>query len=235
MKKLLLQILFILGLCVIVVILAVEFMEYKISGNKVINYYINNYQYVIKPKKIFITVEKMEAVTCIKEPCNKVMIDSYKIRNNSEYKELFAKILGNNKKATIIKENLEESELKLINDLVKLNEEERIDLTYSEISTDENDSYYDKKGYYLETINDRLILTVSLGEKFTGGYTIINPTVKISNNELEITFEEGVPAKDTTVTEVLTYPTVRYELNKRPKSITVKNISTYEIYKEIVK
>lgn len=84
--------------------------------------------------------------------------------------------------------------------------EEITDLTSLDKSIlDSFDNLKQQRGYHLfDASENQNILLISLGEKRTAGYDIVNPVVKVKDNTVNVTIEEIMP--DGMAAQVITYP-----------------------------
>lgn len=83
-----------------------------------------------------------------------------------------------------------------------------------------------QRGYYIDTLNQPnapYLYIICMGEKNTGGYSLIVKEVNKVNENTEIIVEEIAPAKDATVTLAITRPTIIVEFPKYQENIVIKN------------
>ena len=96
-----------------------------------------------------------------------------------------------------------------------------------------NDQRFPTQGYTVSTVNGKTIVTIAMGKKNTGGYSIKVDKVDIVNNEATITIEEIKPNPKDMVTQAITYPINKVEFSKKPNKIAVFDKTTFKSYKEI--
>ena len=83
-----------------------------------------------------------------------------------------------------------------------------------------------QRGYYIDTLNQPnapYLYIICMGEKNTGGYSLIVKEVNKVNENTEIIVEEIAPAKDATVTLAFTSPTIIVEFPKYQENVVIKN------------
>ena len=68
------------------------------------------------------------------------------------------------------------------------------------------------RGYYIEEKNGKYYLTISMGQKNTGGYSLFIKSVTKKDKILEIVVGERSPKLTDTVTQALTTPAIYMEL-----------------------
>ena len=93
---------------------------------------------------------------------------------------------------------------------------------------------YKSRGYYVEQRADgKTVVTISSGEKPTGGYDIEVTSVNIDNSDdVSISVTESNPPSNMFTTQSLTYPAVQVILDNEPNSIHVVEASTNYQYEE---
>ena len=93
---------------------------------------------------------------------------------------------------------------------------------------------YKSRGYYVEQRADgKTVVTISSGEKPTGGYDIEVTSVNIDNSDnVSISVTESNPPSNMFTTQSLTYPAVQVVLDNEPNSIHVVEASTNYQYEE---
>lgn len=95
-------------------------------------------------------------------------------------------------------------------------------------------SRYSKRGYYVEkNNNDKVIVTVAMGEKGTSGYTISVDKINIIEGGVEIYVEETYPPKDSNVLTVITYPIIQIEFEKMPEYVKVRSTDDFQDFEII--
>ncbi len=108
-----------------------------------------------------------------------------------------------------------------------------IDYKYS-ILTPSNNEYYKETGFTIEKNSAGYLITISMGQKNTNGYSINVEKVEIQNNIAKIYVKEKHPGA--IAVDTYTYPTVRVLFeNELPKEIHVINVDSKEEYKELKK
>jgi len=96
-----------------------------------------------------------------------------------------------------------------------------------------NNSNYPKTGYIVEQTENGFTITIAMGEKKTGGYSISIEKVEINNNKANIFVKEKKPGA--IAIDVLTYPIVQITFNELPKEVHIINTDTKTEYQEIKK
>ena len=105
------------------------------------------------------------------------------------------------------------------------------DLVY-EIGNSSNNCGIKNRGYVLRHVDNKYVLTISMGMLPMGGSSINVSKVDISGDEVTIYVEENHPKADCSVIQVITYPGITINFNREPSNIIVKSIITGEIYNE---
>ena len=98
----------------------------------------------------------------------------------------------------------------------------------------DNVNYYDKnfteRGYQLEYDKKGVTLTIAMGERPTGGYSIYIKKIKAQDGIVTIYVTEKSPFEGEIVTEATTYPVVKINFNICPKVKEIINSDTGEVY-----
>ena len=101
-----------------------------------------------------------------------------------------------------------------------------------------NIDYYDKtytnRGYRLYFDKDvkGVVLTIAMGERPTGGYSINIRKIKIKEYSVTIYVTEKAPFEGEIVNEAITYPIIKLKFNTAPSIEEIINSDTDETYPE---
>ena len=106
-------------------------------------------------------------------------------------------------------------------------------ITYNILATDDLNSVYKERGYYITEKDNKVLITIAAGMKNTGGFAIKINDIKINNKNVKIYIKETEPPKDSNVIQVINYPIVQVELNEKPESLLIKNIDDNSIYSKV--
>ncbi len=150
--------------------------------------------------------------------------------NRSELNEKFNLLLkeGNKKEDKEPDNKTDDKEIKeddIDNNEDKINNENNDDnptdnsLTYT-IET----SQYEKggrKGYTGEMVDGKFIITISMGQRSNGGYSLEVLSIDINSEDVIITIKEHTPDKDGKYTQAITYPKAKVIFNREPASYKV--------------
>jgi len=103
--------------------------------------------------------------------------------------------------------------------------------------TNDYDSKYSKRGYYIEANNNSnsMIVIIAMGSKKSEGYSIKIKNIEISNeNSLaRIDVEETSPGDEQIVNGNITYPCVKIKFSKKVKNFLIVNRETAETFTEV--
>jgi len=170
---------------------------------------------------------------CSLAPCNQNIINEKTIKNKEDidnlkivFDEIFNGTDTQNKEKIVNYEELTPKQNEII-----INVLERNKILYNFVYTinDELSQYnkeYEKRGYYYEEENDEAIITVAMGKKFSGGYSI-----KVEKIEFYYSFAT-IYVNETeaqgAVTLAITYPVVQIKIKQIPSKVTVLNTETGE-------
>lgn len=80
---------------------------------------------------------------------------------------------------------------------------------------------YRSKGYQINTDGGKTYLTVGLGERPSGGYTVEISNVKIEGGKITLDVQETAPAADAITTQSLTYPSATIEVSRKPDEVVL--------------
>ena len=134
------------------------------------------------------------------------------------------------------KKLLENEQKEIINIIFKKHEINITQISYEILNdTSQYDINYSKRGYYIEKMNDTdsVILTIAMGMKNTGGYSIRINSLFIYSGHADIEVEESSPESGQIVTQAVTYPCVKVKFNKKPDTIYITNSKSYEVFEEV--
>ncbi|MDE5539873.1 MAG: protease complex subunit PrcB family protein, partial [Bacilli bacterium] len=107
-------------------------------------------------------------------------------------------------------------------------------MNYKILDSYQFDANYIKRGYYIKQLEDgKVRVTVAMGEKNTGGYSISILKVNIIDKGVQIYVEETSPAKEDVVIAAFTYPVAQVEFNMMPEYIMVQNSDNFLEFEKI--
>jgi len=205
------------------------------SEQYTINYYVGYWEYVIKTKANKLIVTKNEVIQCIKAPCPPRKVDSFKVKYTDEYRKLIDELFEGKEEKTITvsTSDLSDEQTIVLNKLVKY---EPTTPKTTEPTTYPAEVYvekYEKRGFYVLESNDKYIITIAMGKRNTGGYSISIDHTEFEGDTLHIYVKETSPNPADTVTQVISYPTVKYELDEYPENVIVTNVDNGSEFKLI--
>ena len=153
---------------------------------------------------------------------------------------LFNEVFNNTKeKEKRVEENqLTNEQKEIINTVFKNNEIIIIKINYEILNNASSyDDKYSERGYYIEKMNDTdsVILTIALGMKNSGGYSITIKyfSITFDTGHVIVHFEETSPGSEQIVSDTITYPCLQIKFDKEPYSYHIINTEKSEIFKEI--
>ena len=191
---------------------------------RTIKYFNGNMIYEIKQDNNRFTIVVEEQVQCIQAPCDPIRVEQFDVslvESINKLKEIFDYVFAGSDKTEL---SISDADLKVedLNELKNIiyNKGSNAKLTYKVLGEDQN-SKFKNKGYAITRESDRVIITVALGERNTGGYSINVTKVDIEGDNATIYVEEKKPYPGDTVTQAFTYPSVNIEFNKMPINISI--------------
>ncbi len=201
---------------------------------KTISYYTGSYEYEITTSGTDeLSIQVKEVVQCITEPCNPISKEKYVIKKGETNDDLFDLInsLVKDNTKSVTDSDLTDEQIISMKKMIKGNGDNKApNINYKVLDSVEYGG--DKnKGYSIRHQDDKYIVTISMGEKNTGGYSINVTNVIVSGDDVTIYVSENTPPNDAMVTMALTYPAVQVELDKVPNTLVVINDETNEKYK----
>ena len=179
----------------------------------------NNYEVEIRKGTIY----------CYKAPCNQKVLDKITITDKEDMDNL--KIVFDD----ILSE--ENRNIKTYNDLPSKQKEiiknvfDRNNIFYTIINDlDQHNSQYNKRGYYYDEDEKqyRTFITIAMGEKSNGGYSIDVEKIEMNEEGVTIYVNENKPEEGAITTSDMTYPVVRIKFNFISNRITIVNNETGE-------
>ena len=213
---------------------------------RILDYYPENYReefYSIVDRSNYFRILEKLIVKCYKAPCNPVTNDTKEIRDKEEIKNLtilFDQVFNNSnvKEKTINEKELTDEQKETINTIFNKNGIiiERINY---EILNDTNDydSKYSKRGYYIEANNNSnsMIVIIAMGSKKSEGYSIKIKNIEITNENslVRIDVVETSPGDEQIVNGNITYPCVKIKFSKNVKNFLIVNRETAETFTEV--
>ena len=222
-------------LVVLLVILGILLLNKKekveeIDNNVYIIHLDNGYRiYDMESYHNKIMIKKSDVVMCITEPCNPILVEDYSITNKNKYRDKFKELVGDKKEITLDATEVDKDTIKLFGEILNedlvLDEEETP--TYKDLGSSDNKDYK-TRGYYVEEKDNKVIITLAMGEESTGGYSINIVKVNMIDDGVQIYFEENIPSEKDVVTEAFTYPITQIELDKMPKYVKAQSLDNYE-------
>lgn len=224
-------------LCTIGTLLFIGLVAFAISKGDntkkegfIIHYYVGNSEYDIKPSGKYLAIDENEVIYCIKAPCDPIHKTSFKVMYKEEYYLLIQELLRNkdSNDITIYTSDLDDNKVSKMNDMVKYKAPKT---TSAVTKVDYYDNDHRNRGYYIEEIDGKYVVTIAMGERHTGGYNISIINVETKDNTMTIYCEEKSPKPSDTVTQAFTYPTTSITLEKMPKEIIVINANNGTNYK----
>lgn len=104
---------------------------------------------------------------------------------------------------------------------------------YEIIENVQLDKNYKEKGFLIENKKKKTTVTITSGEKNTGGYNIVVTNIDIRGNKANIYVNETKPSKNDITTQALTYPSIQVIFKRDIKKVNVIDYKTNKKYSEI--
>ncbi len=174
---------------------------------------------------------------CDVEPCSATKVDSYDVTNEkeiSDLKDLFDELFKNTnkKKLSLSRKDISIDQYSILETVFR-EPEKQVDVTYKIIGNTD-DSGIKEQGYVITKNDDKVIITIGMGERSTGGYSLEITKILANQDILNIEVKPHNPSPDSAVTQAFTTPAVVVELNVLPRTIKIAS-DTNVVYKEIKK
>lgn len=217
-------------LFVILLLLIVCGCKNEESSNHIIHYSDNINIYDIKEKDNKLEIDKSDIIVCVKAPCNPIKEKSFTKDNKKEYKEFIKELFKDkdDNELSITNKDLNDKQKNILYEIIDKEKE----LQYK-ITNEEYNNNYKDRGYYVDTKDNKTIVTVASGEHSTGGYSIKVTKVSSNSKNVVIYVEETKPNPKDIVTQAFTYPTTTIEFDSNLDKIKVVEINTnYEYGKK---
>ncbi len=200
------------------------------SSNHIIHYSDNINIYDIKEKNNKLEIDKSDIIVCVKAPCNPIKEKSFTKDNKKEYKEFIKELFKDkdDNELSITNKDLNDKQKNILYEIIDKEKE----LQYK-ITNEEYNNNYKDRGYYVDTKDNKTIVTVASGEHSTGGYSIKVTKVSSNSKNVVIYVEETKPNPKDIVTQAFTYPTTTIEFDSNLDKIKVVEVNTnYEYEKK---
>jgi len=213
-----------------------EVIEQKESISRTINFEHNGYFYEIKQDDDKFNIIIKKKIDCEDEPCNPTRVDSYAVTDNKQIKDLksiFNEVFSNSyeKEITINRNSITIDQYTILEEILR-DPTAEANLTYKIIGPTDN-SGLKTSGYKITKDNNKITITITMGERPTGGYSMEITKVVANADNLNIHVKENEPSPNSTTTQVITTPAISIELNLLPDSITIINEKNGTKYHEI--
>lgn len=197
--------------------------QYKLS------YIYAGVPYIIYSYGDSFTVIKQEYITCIKAPCNPILKDAYRVafrRNSMRKANAFFEALfrnsNSNELSGLMEDDLTENELALLRGILNRNERifqnKQFSFDSYEVVSEDYYGNYSKKGFHQ---NEDGSITISMGKRNTGGYSIGVLKATIKNQKLSIFVQEQGPKEGSIVTQAITNPQITIRMKEKYSSVVV--------------
>ena len=217
-------------LFIIVLLLIICGCRNKEVNNHIIHYEDNMNTYDIRESKNKLEIDKSDIIICVKAPCDAINKKTYTKDNTKEYKQLIKELFKDkdNNEISITDKDLTDKQKDIIYEILDKEKE----VQYKVTNTDYYNSNYVDKGYYVDTKDNKTIVTVTSGQHSTGGYDIKVVKVSIKDKKAYIYVDEISPNPKDIVTEAFTYPTITIEFDNILDEIFVANVNTNQEYEK---
>ena len=167
---------------------------------------------------------------CETKPCSSSKVDSYNVTNENEkkdLKELFDKFFekANQKKLELSRKDISIDDYTILKSVFREPEKDG-KVTYKILNNTDNSGIINT-GYKISKSENKYLLTIALGEKSTGGYSIEITKIIVNNDVLDIHIKEITPNRDSVVTQAFTTPAIIIELSALPETIHIIDSNNY--------
>ena len=202
-----------------------------------LEYEFNDYVFEISQDNDNFTIVIRQKLECDNnENCIPTRIDTYKVtdeKKKEDLKELFDELFidKNVKEKQLTRKDVTIDQHSVIESLLR-EDIEKEELVYKELGPIANCGLK-SRGYTITQKEDKYILTISYGEKNTGGYSLEINKIVSNSNALTVIVKENTPDHGSVVTQAFTTPGYQIELNIIPNNISIMNTSN-EKYNKIV-
>ena len=224
---------YLLAISLLFLLLGLLFLSNFFSGKNIYTItYNSDFKYVLEVKKSYIKVNKYDVIECIKAPCEPIKIDSFNVSYKEEYKKFIESLFRNSisNELTINYSDLDNDDIKIMS-LIVSEKIKKSKYPYKIIDSSEYDTRYENRGYYIDSLEK--IVTISMGLKNTGGYSISINRIVEEDNTIKIYVNEIKLDSDIVVTQELTIPLVQIKFSKLPDNIFVYNAFNNEEFQMI--
>lgn len=224
---------YLLAISLLFLLLGLLFLSNFFSGKNIYTItYNSDFKYVLEVKKYYIKVNKYDVIECIKTPCEPIKIDSFNVSYKEEYKKFIESLFRNSisNELTINYSDLDNDDIKIMS-LIVSEKIKKSKYPYKIIDSSEYDTRYENRGYYIDSLEK--IVTISMGLKNTGGYSVSINRIVEEDNTIKIYVNEIKPDSDIVVTQELTIPLVQINFSKLPDNIFVYNTRDNEEFQMI--
>lgn len=194
-----------------------------------LNYTYAGSYYEIYSYKTYYVVSRNKIVECVKAPCDHILEETYKVNFKKKAlskANMFMDMIFSRTEANEINGlqdyDLTENESLLVRGIINGNEKifKNKEFTYDtfEVMNEDYYSSYTSKGYH---INDDGTITISMGTRNTGGFSISVLKATIVNNKLSLFVMEKGPQDGDVVTQAFTNPAITIRIKGNYKDVVV--------------
>ncbi len=106
-------------------------------------------------------------------------------------------------------------------------------IDYSIKNTSYYDSGYKNRGYYTTKEDGNYIVTIAMGSRSTGGYSIEVIKVQNEDGHVAIYVKETSPGIGDVVTQAFTYPIAQVSFKNDPGDLIIKNLNNDSVYESL--
>ena len=194
-----------------------------------LNYSYAGSYYEIYSYKDHYVVSKNKIIQCVKAPCDPILEKTYKLnfkkkslkKANLFMEELFRNS-NTNELGGLVDADLTENEMFLMRGFINDNEKifMKKSFTYPTYEVLSEDSYssYTKKGFHR---NEDGTITISMGTRNTGGYSVAILKVTVKDGNASIFVQEQSSSNDQVVTQAISNPATTIRIKENYSTISV--------------
>ena len=166
-----------------------EVIEQKETVSRTINFEHNGYFYEMKQDDDKFNIIIKKKIDCEDEPCNPTRVDSYAVTDSKQIEDLksiFNDVFSDSyeKEITIYRNSISIDQYTILEEILR-DPEEETELTYKIIGPTDN-SGLKTSGYKITKDNNKVTITIAMGERPTGGYSMAITRVVANSNNLNI-------------------------------------------------
>ena len=231
---------------IILIVLLIMFLKdryiaYSKDVHQTLTYKAGRYIYEIKRDNDDINVTKKMEEACTKDPCPIVEVEKYQVKYSKKqmvvirtYFDTIFKLKSKSKEVgpSDINSDIGTRSIRSIIHKDASFLDTKIFNGYQIVDYEQLGNNKDR-GFIYEVENEKYYLTIALGPKSGGGYSLVVSEAHKNGNDLIFYITEQKPKDGENTMQVITHPSLKLQINERPGNIKVYDIETGEEYPEV--